>query len=277
MTTRVSSAGAGQRQVRRLTIGEVLGQLRASSPTSRSPRSASWRPGADPAGAHAVRLPQVLRATTSRGCVRPGQQRDHYLPLRVIKDQLDAIDRGLEPPDGGPGAPRGRRRGAVSAMPCPAPTLRAGAARVRLSREELLERSRPGAGAAGRARAVRAGQPAGRRLLRRRRAGDRARCVAEMARYGSRRGTCGLSAPPPTARSACSPRSSDRWPGSADRRRGPAPRRRFESWRRCRCGCTPRWSRSDCGRARRLSPRHCAGRSRRGRRTARRRVAACTV
>ena len=25
-------------------------------------------------------------------------QRDHYLPLRVIRDHLDAIDRGLEPP-----------------------------------------------------------------------------------------------------------------------------------------------------------------------------------
>ena len=27
-----------------------------------------------------------------------GVQRDHYLPLRVIKDHLEAIDRGLEPP-----------------------------------------------------------------------------------------------------------------------------------------------------------------------------------
>ena len=25
-------------------------------------------------------------------------QRDHYLPLRVIREHLDAIDRGLEPP-----------------------------------------------------------------------------------------------------------------------------------------------------------------------------------
>ena len=29
------------------------------------------------------------------------QQRDNYLPLRVIKDQLDAIDRGLVPPGAG--------------------------------------------------------------------------------------------------------------------------------------------------------------------------------
>jgi DNA-binding transcriptional MerR regulator len=30
-------------------------------------------------------------------------QRDRYLPLRVIKDQLDAMDRGLEPADADPG------------------------------------------------------------------------------------------------------------------------------------------------------------------------------
>lgn len=37
-----------------------------------------------------------------------GVQRDHYLPLRVIRDHLDALDRGLEPPvtRGGPGSPR---------------------------------------------------------------------------------------------------------------------------------------------------------------------------
>ncbi|MCW2543573.1 MAG: transcriptional regulator, MerR family, partial [Frankiales bacterium] len=32
-------------------------------------------------------------------------QRDHYLPLRVIKEHLDAIDRGLEPPALGGGGP----------------------------------------------------------------------------------------------------------------------------------------------------------------------------
>src|SRR4051812_34749252 len=37
-----------------------------------------------------------------------GVQRDHYLPLRVIRDHLDALDRGLEPPvtRSGPGSPR---------------------------------------------------------------------------------------------------------------------------------------------------------------------------
>jgi DNA-binding transcriptional MerR regulator len=34
------------------------------------------------------------------------QQRDNYLPLRVIKDQLDAIDRGLVPSGASGGAPK---------------------------------------------------------------------------------------------------------------------------------------------------------------------------
>jgi len=37
-----------------------------------------------------------------------GCQRDQYLPLKVIRDHLEAIDRGLEPPTGleGPRVPR---------------------------------------------------------------------------------------------------------------------------------------------------------------------------
>lgn len=35
-----------------------------------------------------------------------GMQRDQYLPLRVIKDHLDAIDRGLQPPTSNGQAPR---------------------------------------------------------------------------------------------------------------------------------------------------------------------------
>ena len=41
-------------------------------------------------------------------------QREHYLPLKVIRDHLDAMDRGLEPPavpgDRPPGAAGGARR-----------------------------------------------------------------------------------------------------------------------------------------------------------------------
>jgi DNA-binding transcriptional MerR regulator len=63
-----------------------------------------------------------------------GVQRDHYLPLRVIRDHLDAVDRGLEPPVGGRGGPGGPRL--VDAVRDPhEPGQRAAR---RLSRAELL-------------------------------------------------------------------------------------------------------------------------------------------
>src|ERR671929_2398515 len=45
-------------------------------------------------------------------------QRDHYLPLRVIRDHLDAVDAGLDPPPL-PGAPRVPRL--VPDVPAPEP------------------------------------------------------------------------------------------------------------------------------------------------------------
>ncbi len=69
-------------------------------------------------------------------------QRDHYLPLRVIKDHLDAMDRGLEPPVIGLPGPR-----VPAALAAP---VASGAEEsfvaftsgdVRLSRSELLEAS----------------------------------------------------------------------------------------------------------------------------------------
>ncbi len=67
------------------------------------------------------------------------QQRDHYLPLKVIKDQLEAIDRGLVPEldDGQPA----RRHCRDGLDPDNAPTaehFRPAQAAMRLSREELL-------------------------------------------------------------------------------------------------------------------------------------------
>jgi DNA-binding transcriptional MerR regulator len=55
-------------------------------------------------------------------------QRDHYLPLRVIKEQLDRIDDGVELPVGG-------RPGAPHRVPGPARDARD----MRLSRHALLE------------------------------------------------------------------------------------------------------------------------------------------
>lgn len=74
------------------------------------------------------RLSYVLRA-----------QRDHYLPLRVIKEHLDAIDRGLEPPALAENAPRVPRAlvdvdGFVSSE-----AFARDSAALRLSRRELCE------------------------------------------------------------------------------------------------------------------------------------------
>ncbi|HET7173429.1 MAG TPA: MerR family transcriptional regulator [Nocardioidaceae bacterium] len=68
-------------------------------------------------------------------------QRDHYLPLRVIREHLDAISRGLEPPAAA-GEPARPPR-ALRAVPDPAavdpPRATTRAPRdIRMSREELL-------------------------------------------------------------------------------------------------------------------------------------------
>jgi hypothetical protein len=66
-------------------------------------------------------------------------QRDNYLPLRVIKSHLEAIDRGLEPPStagGGPQVPRAL----VVADGLPGPDAFAReSTELRLSRDELAD------------------------------------------------------------------------------------------------------------------------------------------
>lgn len=64
------------------------------------------------------------------------QQRDNYLPLRVIKEQLDAIDRGLVPPGAG-GLPRVGHLTVADSTPS-ADHFRSMTPALRLSREELL-------------------------------------------------------------------------------------------------------------------------------------------
>ena len=68
-------------------------------------------------------------------------QRDQYLPLRVIKDNLDALDRGTELPAPVAGAARGPRA-LVAAEGLPGPdAFRPSSAEVRLTAAELADAS----------------------------------------------------------------------------------------------------------------------------------------
>ena len=68
-------------------------------------------------------------------------QREHYVPLKVIRDHLAQIDRGLTPPSlGSVRHPEGTEI-AEAATAAPASTPPAAKAPVRLSRAELLEAS----------------------------------------------------------------------------------------------------------------------------------------
>ncbi len=120
-----------------LGIGEVLSQLRPDfsdvtiskirfleteglvTPSRTSSGYRKFTP------THVDRLRYVLR-----------MQRDNYLPLRVIRDHLDALDRGLEPPpksDGAPQAPRNGQMPSIEGLVDPDRS-----ADLRLSKDELL-------------------------------------------------------------------------------------------------------------------------------------------
>jgi len=118
-----------------LSIGEVLSQLRQDFPDVTISKirfledQGLVQPDRTPSGyrkfsgSDVARLRYVL-----------SQQRDHYLPLRVIKDQLEAIDRGH--PQSGP-VPRPAHLAITDNAPTPE-HFRAAPAAMRLSKEELL-------------------------------------------------------------------------------------------------------------------------------------------
>jgi DNA-binding transcriptional MerR regulator len=120
-----------------LSIGEVLSQLRSDFPdvTISKIRFLEEQGLVQP-----DRTPSGYRKFSSSDVARLryvlSQQRDHYLPLRVIKDQLAVIDRGSVPSGTG-GVPRQ----AHLAIADNAPTsehFRSSPAALRLTREELL-------------------------------------------------------------------------------------------------------------------------------------------
>jgi len=83
----------------RLNIGQVLDQLKPDFPDLTIPKIRFWeseglvKPDRTPAGYRKFSHTDIERL---RYICR--MQRDHYMPLRVIGEHLDAIDRGLEPP-----------------------------------------------------------------------------------------------------------------------------------------------------------------------------------
>lgn len=123
-----------------LSIGEVLQLLRADFPDVSISKirylesEKLVEPARTPSGyrkftrADAERLRYVLR-----------MQRDHYLPLKVIREHLDAIDRGLQPAPLTAGDTAPRALVSTGSQPEAEDLVGAGGQELRLSRKELLE------------------------------------------------------------------------------------------------------------------------------------------
>lgn len=134
--TATASAAAGRGST--MSIGAVLASLREDFPdvTISKIRFLETEGLVEP-----ERAPSGYRRFTHRDVERLryvlGAQRDHYLPLKVIREHLDAIDRGLSPaaPLGRPGVPR--EVGQVEG-PGPEELAREGSD-VTLTRAELVE------------------------------------------------------------------------------------------------------------------------------------------
>jgi DNA-binding transcriptional MerR regulator len=132
-------APSAERREALLNIGQVLDLLRPDFPDITIPKIRFWdgegliKPQRTPAGYrkfsdHDVqRLRYVLR-----------MKRDHYLPLGVIREHLDAIDRGLEPPQIDEVVPTVPRM-AMAADGLPAAESFRRSDNYRLSRKELVK------------------------------------------------------------------------------------------------------------------------------------------
>src|SRR6476661_2108862 len=134
-----SVAGAAASSSGRMNIGEVLDRLRPDFPGVTIPKirfledKGLIKPERTPAGYRKFSVDDVERL---RYVLR--MQRDHYLPLRVIGEHLDAIDRGLEPPPIEPVVPTVPKV-ALAADGLPSPESFRRRDDVRLSRRELAK------------------------------------------------------------------------------------------------------------------------------------------
>jgi DNA-binding transcriptional MerR regulator len=135
-TTEGSPAAAGRA---RHNIGEVLDLLRPDFPGVTIPK---FRFLEDKGLIKPERTPAGYRKFSTEDIDRLRyvllMQRDHYLPLRVIGQHLDAIDRGMEPPPVEPVVPTVPTVAlAPDGMPSAASFTRRD--QLRLSRKELLK------------------------------------------------------------------------------------------------------------------------------------------
>jgi DNA-binding transcriptional MerR regulator len=123
----------------RMNIGEVLDRLRPDFPGITIPKirfledKGLIKPERTPAGYRKFAAEDVDRL---RYVLK--MQRDHYLPLRVIGEHLDAIDRGLEPPPIEAVVPTVPKV-ALAADGLPSPESFGRNDNVRLSRKELVK------------------------------------------------------------------------------------------------------------------------------------------
>ena len=123
----------------RMNIGEVLDRLRPDFPGITIPKirfledKGLIKPERTPAGYRKFSVEDVERL---RYVLR--MQRDHYLPLKVIGEHLDAIDRGLEPPPIESVVPTVPKV-ALAADGLPSPESFRRRDDVRLSRRELIK------------------------------------------------------------------------------------------------------------------------------------------
>jgi DNA-binding transcriptional MerR regulator len=138
MSRDLGPAAAASGRVR-LNIGEVLDELRPDFPGVTIPKirfledKGLVKPERTPAGYRKFSVEDIDRL---RYVLR--MQRDHYLPLRVIGEHLDAIDRGLEPPPIEPVVPTVPTV-ALAADGLPAASSFTRRDNLRLSRKELLK------------------------------------------------------------------------------------------------------------------------------------------
>ncbi len=134
MSSTASTATMSPEPGRSLSIGSVLSRLKTEFPDV----SISKIRFLESEGlVTPQRTPSGYRQFTTEDVERLryvlAAQRDHYLPLKVIKDQLDAIDRGLEP-----ATPAARLPRSLVMADGPSPVDFAASAEVRVTRGELL-------------------------------------------------------------------------------------------------------------------------------------------